>query len=110
MTKNERRAQLRNKKRKYIRDYLCEHPCEVCWETRPVCLEFHHIDPDGKSFEPWMSAWIDMSIKRLQNEINKCQVLCANCHRVETAKQQKRYSFLNLPEFNETIDWPMMSS
>ena len=100
MTRNERKHQLRNKKKKYIRDYLNEHPCEVCWETRPVCLEFHHIDQNTKWFEPWMYAWRDMSIKRLQEEINKCQVLCANCHRVETAKQQWRYNFLNLPELN----------
>jgi predicted HNH restriction endonuclease len=29
---------------------------------------------------------VSLSIKRLQKEIQKCVVLCANCHRIEHAR------------------------
>jgi len=85
---------------KYIYDYLATHPCVICWEARPVCLEFHHRDQTTKTFEPWIYRWRDLSIEKLQVEINKCDVVCSNCHKVLTSKQQNRYSYLNLPEFN----------
>ena len=94
-----RKLRLRN--RLYIYHYLEAHCCVECGESRPVCLEFHHRDPDSKHFEPWISVGRDVSIKRLITEISKCDVVCANCHRVITSKQQWRYSFLNYPEANE---------
>lgn len=106
MDKNLRRTTIRNRKRKYIYDYLSNNPCEHCGESRPVCLEFHH----QWDKEICLSEAKDWSIPRIQMEIEKCQVLCSNCHKVVTAKEQWRYSYLNLPEFNERIDWPMMSS
>lgn len=96
----ELRAKHRAKKKIYIRKYLETHPCEHCWETKPVCLEFHHIDPSTKSFELAYSISQDKSIKKIDEEIAKCMVLCANCHKVVTAKERNRYSFLNYSEFN----------
>ncbi len=92
----ERRHKLRCFKRKYVYDYLASHPCEKCKESRPVCLEFHHMWE--KEFS--LSKSKDYSLKHIQNEISKCQVLCSNCHKIVTAKEQWRYSYLNLPEFN----------
>ena len=87
--------------RKYIYDYLLSHPCEQCWESRPVCLEFHHVNPENKRYS--LSLWVsrDLSISTINKEIEKCQVLCSNCHKIVTAKEKNRYSFLNSPELNE---------
>lgn len=107
MIKGERKKQLRNKKRYYIFEYLLSHPCEKCWENRPVCLEFHH--QWDKEID--ISKAYDWSIQHIQKEIEKCQVLCSNCHKIVTSKEQWRYSFLNYPEFNgQETNWPMMSS
>lgn len=52
--------------------------CSLCEETEPCCLDFHHVDPKKKLCSVSRSY---MSDKRLREEIAKCIVLCANCHR-----------------------------
>lgn len=85
-------------KRKYLYNYLETHPCEHCGESRPVCLEFHHIEPSIKSFNLCMSVCKDKKICVIQSEIDKCIVLCANCHKIVTARENNRYSFMNSPD------------
>lgn len=89
------KQKLRLRNRIYIYNYLKDHKCSICWEGRVACLEFHHRDPKDKSFEPGMKQWRDMSMKRLQDEMAKCDVVCSNCHNVITAEQQWWYSFMN---------------
>ncbi len=56
--------------------------CEVCgYDKNIAALEFHHINPDEKEFQLDMRHLSNTSLERLQNEVNKCQLLCANCHR-----------------------------
>ena len=43
-------------------------------------LEFHHLDPNEKDMN--VSDLVHFSIKKLKEEIRKCIVLCANCHRM----------------------------
>lgn len=54
--------------------------CEKCGENHIACLDFHHKDPKNKKFEVGHLA-ARLSLKRLKEEIEKCIVLCANCHR-----------------------------
>jgi hypothetical protein len=55
--------------------------CIRCGETHPACLDFHHRDPGVK--EGTISRLVSKNVKldRVQAEIEKCDVLCANCHR-----------------------------
>lgn len=53
--------------------------CEKCGEDHPACLEFHHINPEEKELE--ISKLVKVSKKKVIEEIKKCIVLCANCHR-----------------------------
>lgn len=80
-------------RRKYIYEYLSKHPCIKCGEDDPRCLDFDHIEPDNKDLAISRAIWNNWSMKRLNNEIEKCQILCANCHRKRTAEQMKWYSF-----------------
>lgn len=41
-------------------------------------LHFHHLDPESKSFG--ISVLRTSSIERLKPELDKCVLLCANCH------------------------------
>lgn len=55
--------------------------CKRCNQTyHPACFEFHHIDPKDKDRDP--SKMLQLSWKRLTAELDKCQLLCANCHRL----------------------------
>ena len=54
--------------------------CCNCEESSAVCLDFHHIDESTKLFEVGGSAG-DTSFARLDKEIQKCVVVCSNCHR-----------------------------
>ena len=57
-----------------------------------MVLEFHHVDKKTKSGE--ISGMIDnikCSLDELKAEINKCIILCSNCHKIETAKSHNSW-------------------
>ena len=60
--------------------------CVVCGETEPCCLDFHHVDSSTKvmtvsRLAHGTHAWSDRGLVRLKQEMAKCVVVCANCHR-----------------------------
>lgn len=57
--------------------------CETCGETHPACLDFHHRDPREKEIDLAKVAIQGWSEKKIMAEIEKCAVLCSNCHRKE---------------------------
>lgn len=83
--KRKNQSKVIKKSQDYIWDYLKNNPCIDCGESDPVVLEFDHIDPKNKTAN--VSELIKYSIYKIEKEINKCEVRCANCHRRKTAKQ-----------------------
>lgn len=76
------RIRRRQAVKEYIREYKRKASCTRCKEDHPACLEFHHEDPELKDLS--VSDLIKYSsLKKVKNEIDKCMVLCANCHRKE---------------------------
>jgi hypothetical protein len=74
--------------------------CEHCGYIGSVAsFDFHHLDPSLKSFaisqDPHTRSW-----KRIQEEIDKCELLCANCHR-ETEFKKTMHLKLFIPELVE---------
>ena len=70
--------------RKEVIDKLKSAPCVDCkLKYPPVCMDFHHKDPSTKLFEP-NSGCCSRSLKAVLNEIAKCELVCANCHRIRT--------------------------
>ena len=67
--------------RQWFNDYKSTKCCSECGENCIVCLDFHHIDPTDKEMDPTMMIHRGWSRERIMNEISKCIVLCANCHR-----------------------------
>jgi hypothetical protein len=52
-------------------------------------MDFDHRDPTRKSFRLTSGGAMLTSIARLEDEIAKCDVVCANCHRVRTWRRQQ---------------------
>jgi predicted HNH restriction endonuclease len=56
--------------------------CEICgYDKNIATLDFHHINPDEKSFQLDSRHLSNTHIEKLLQEVNKCMLLCANCHR-----------------------------
>lgn len=55
--------------------------CKKCGESRYYVLDFHHIDPSVKDETVSRMASQRNKIEDIQKEIEKCIVLCSNCHR-----------------------------
>lgn len=82
---------VRNRDRKieeWLKQYKLTLSCETCEENHPACLEFHHINPQEKKFTIGRQER-RVSLQSLQDEIAKCRVLCANCHRKEHSRQRE---------------------
>jgi len=78
-TNKEKRIENKKAKKKYLWEYKLKHPCEICKESHPICLVFHHRDKTKKDND--VASLLNNSWKRLKEEIAKCQVLCENCHK-----------------------------
>ena len=74
----------RNKARKkegteFLYEAKLNSSCAICGYNRcPSALQFHHVDPSVKEFG--VATMRAHSLKKIQAEIDKCIVLCANCH------------------------------
>jgi hypothetical protein len=60
-------------------------PCADCGNRfHPVCMDFDHRDPALKT--RGLAAMAHQSTDTILVEIAKCDVVCANCHRIRTAR------------------------
>lgn len=68
----------------FLRDYLLRHSCVDCGDSRLEVLDFDHVR--GKKRMP-ISKMLRYrySIDTIKDEIAKCEVRCASCHRVQTS-------------------------
>ena len=74
-------AQVKEKKRKireYIQNIKSRIGCSICGEGRYWVLDFHHL---GDKEESVSSLVRSGSLTKVKKEIEKCEVLCSNCHR-----------------------------
>lgn len=60
--------------------------CIGCGETHPAMLQFHHRNPSEKEFSvttKQMSCSKQYPWSRIEKELEKCDLVCANCHFLE---------------------------
>jgi len=79
-----RQARLRRKEK--VDDYKASKGCEDCGNADPRVLDLHHRDGSDKEGEI-ASMKVRVGWKRLEEEMKKCDVLCANCHRIRHAEE-----------------------
>ncbi|MFZ5392085.1 MAG: hypothetical protein ACOZAR_02715 [Patescibacteria group bacterium] len=73
-----------SRRRKKLREMAIEYmggQCQVCSYSKCLhALEFHHIDSNDKEFG-LSSRGLTRSWLKIKIELDKCLLLCANCHR-----------------------------
>jgi len=63
------------------REYKATLECAKCGQNHPATFDFHHIDSSTK--ETSVNKLLkNRAFKRAMEEVKKCIVLCANCHRI----------------------------
>lgn len=77
----------RDKSRDMIRQFVWDHkvknPCVDCGESNPIVLDFDHVRGQ-KSFSLGGVSRRYYKLERIKEEISKCEMRCANCHRLAT--------------------------
>lgn len=77
-------AKATNLRRTKLKKLMMEYKgnkCQLCGYSKyHGALDFHHIDPTQKSFNLSMDQ-LYRSWKRITKELDKCILVCANCHR-----------------------------
>lgn len=68
-------------------DYLVNHPCVDCGLVDPVVMHFDHKDRNDKLATVGQLIRNGVSWTKVEAEILKCDVRCANCHMRRTAEQ-----------------------
>jgi hypothetical protein len=76
-------------KRRWLDDYKRGKPCTDCGtEYPPPVMEFDHPNDDKECNVSTMVAR-NYSRRRIEVEIAKCELVCANCHRIRTFTRRK---------------------
>lgn len=75
--------------REFIWNYLSTNPCVECGESDPRVLEFDHVRGKKRAAVTRLVR-NGFSIDIIQAEIDKCVVLCSNCHKRKTYKDTWR--------------------
>lgn len=85
-----KREQIKDKARKKreenyrrLKDYIGTYKCVHCGFTHKSTtpFDFHHTDTTTKEYNP--SNLMAASWEKLKKEIDKCVLLCKNCHALE---------------------------
>lgn len=82
---NTKRREYFNNRRKqtmvFLRLFKSQKSCSHCgYNEHSEILQFHHIDPSNKEFDFSKGNIGNLSKNRLLKEIEKCILLCPNCH------------------------------
>jgi hypothetical protein len=81
---NDIKSSKRNQE--FVFEYLSTHPCIDCGEANILTLDFDHVRGD-KIANICNLIRQPCSLKKIEDEILKCDVRCRNCHMIVTAQR-----------------------
>ncbi len=87
----ERKSKVLEDNKRFIFEHLSLSPCADCGEQDPIVLDFDHLPGSDKRASVTELLQNHCSLKTLKKEIDKCEVVCSNCHRRRTAKRGNHY-------------------
>jgi len=79
------KQRLRLERTTYLLAFFRTHPCVDCGEQDPVVLEFDHLRDKSFAIGPALTT---RNWQSILDEIEKCEVVCSNCHRRRTARRR----------------------
>ena len=65
----------------WLNKYKDNFSCLNCKEKENCCLDFHHRNKEDKILAVATMVQRRTGIKKISEEIKKCEILCSNCHR-----------------------------
>lgn len=88
-----RQAERRREFKNWFREYKSNLKCSKCGFSHPAALDFHHKDSTKKEFTLG-STGLSVSTEKFLKEIEKCEILCANCHRIHHYEERNNSSLM----------------
>lgn len=83
------RTNRRIEARKYLEKVRRNSECVDCGISNSIVLQFHHRDGKKKYV---INMFCRNGVNRLKQELEKCDVLCANCHIIRHHTEQSGYN------------------
>lgn len=82
MTEKELAYKTKQQYKKRLAEIKQAGGCVDCGEKNPIVLDFDHLK--DKKYNISRMIHDGFSWKAIMKEVNKCEVVCANCHRLRT--------------------------
>lgn len=73
--------------REYLRAILDGCSCMDCGYSNWIALELDHRDPSLKYDAVTRMVNDGTTLERIKQEVDKCDIVCANCHTIRTAQR-----------------------
>jgi hypothetical protein len=71
----------KKKRRDFVKELKIEAGCFLCgYKKTSAALHYHHLKPEDKEFDISWGVNKQLTEEKLLKEIEKCVILCANCH------------------------------
>ena len=103
--KEKRKTQIKayqKRKQEYVTNIKTITPCMDCGGMFPPCaMDFDHIKE--KDFDICGSRSRNMGYKTLEEEMAKCELVCANCHRIRTYNRRRVSSVVERLTCNKEV-------
>lgn len=105
---NSKKGGKREAYKRYIFSVKYNGCCVDCGNDDWRVLDFDHKDPSEKSCSVSSMIWNGSGMDALKAEIAKCELRCANCHRIKTSNQLGHYKFILQEIEDGTFDPSML--
>lgn len=87
--REKRKTEIKSITREQIKEFKKTLKCSNCGNSDYRVLDFHHVNPNEK--EMGISEMLSnrYTFEKIKKEIDKCIVLCSNCHRIHHYEERK---------------------
>lgn len=83
--------QYKKDNQKRLLEYFKDKECKDCGNTDTRVFEFDHLHSKAANISEVMKSWC---WERILTEIDKCEIVCCNCHRIRTLVRSNNYRTL----------------
>ena len=86
-SKSSRTNKIYKARNREMSDSVKKIPCMDCGNSYdPICMDFDHTRDKDVNVAVLTAG--SFSLKRIREEIEKCEIVCSNCHRLRTKNRR----------------------